>query len=120
MRPRLATRQAFLESLRTVLKEDPPLTTPLDQPGADYALWAVLLWRVNDAIAASDWARLRALLELYDAAERAGQRGEMNEASYVAFLQDVRLPSDPAALREFWRHAPPLFAAALKRDRGLR
>ena len=119
MRARLSTRQEFLESLRSVLKEDPPLTTPVDRPGADYALWAALLSRVNDSIAAADWGRVRDLLELYDAVERAGQRGEMYEASYVAFLEDVRLPSDPAALREFWRYAPPLFSAALKRDRGL-
>jgi hypothetical protein len=119
MRSRLATRQSFLESLHAVLNEDPPLTTPLDQPGGDYALWAVLLSRVNDAIAATDWPRLRTLLELYDGVERAGERGEMYDASYVAFLEDVRLPNTPAALREFWRHVPPLFAAALKRDRGL-
>jgi hypothetical protein len=120
MRHRLTTRQEFLQALSSVLQETPTLTTPLDAPGADYALWALLLWRVNDAIAASDWSRLRSMLELYDAVERAGGRGEMHEASYVAFLEDVRLPGNPAMLREFWRHAPPLFAAAVKRDRGLR
>lgn len=120
MRSRLTTRQSFLESLSAVLNEDSLLATPLDQPGGDYALWAVLLERVNDAITAADWPRLRTLLGLYDAVERAGRRGEMYEASYVAFLEDVRLPNDPASLREFWRHAPPLFTAALKRDRGLR
>jgi hypothetical protein len=56
---------------------------------------------------------------LYDGVERAGPRGEMVVASYVAFLEDVRLPEDPAALREFWRHAPPAFAAAIAHDRGL-
>jgi hypothetical protein len=89
MRPRLTTRQAFLETLRTVLREDPPLAPPSDQPGAGYALWTVLLERVNNAIAASDWPRVRSLLELYDAVERAGSRGEMYEASYVAFLEDI-------------------------------
>ena len=43
----------------------------------------------------------------------------MHEASYVAFLEDVRLPKDPADLRQLWLHSPPAFVAAIKADRGL-
>jgi hypothetical protein len=96
------------------------LLQEIGQPTAPYGLWHELLDCVREAMDASDWPALRSLLAIYDAVERAGERSEMYESSYVAFLEDLPLPKDPAQLREFWRHCPPLLMAELKRDRGIR
>jgi hypothetical protein len=49
----------------------------------------------------------------------AGKRGEMWDACYVAFLEDVRLPEDRADLRKFWQVCPPTFLREIQRDRGI-
>jgi hypothetical protein len=64
--------------------------------------------------------RLRKLLSIYDAVMLAGKRSEMFESSYVAFLEDIRLPKEREQLREFWQHAPKIFAKEIKHDRELR
>jgi hypothetical protein len=121
-RLRIETRRQFADALTAVPYAATRLSYPIDpdEPLADYGLWSALCGLVNSAIEESDWAALGSLLALYDGVERAGPRGEMVVASYVAFLEDVHLPKDPAALREFWRHSPPGFVAAIEADRGLR
>lgn len=128
-RRRISTMAEFVKALRAV----PFASARLDgtyayaisafeggKELADYGLWNALLSLVHRAADAGDWTAVRSLLTLYDDVERAGRRGEMYEAKYVAFLEDVRLPDEPALLREFLRNSPPAFAAALKADRGLR
>ena len=95
------------------------LVTTREMPLRSYGLWAVLLCLVHDAIALHDWSSVGDLLKLYDFVELAGKRGEMWEASYVAFLEDVRLPQEPADLRKFWRVCPPTFLREIQRDRGV-
>ena len=63
---------------------------------------------------------MRRLLSIYDSVILAGERGEMFESSYVAFLEDIRLPTDRGQLREFWQQAPKIFAKEIRHDRGLR
>jgi hypothetical protein len=119
----IRTKQEFHDALCAASpRADAELQSlsPIKEPGTEYQLWGVLLRLVHAAIDAADWNAVRSLLALYDAVERAGKRGEMYESSYVAFLEDVTLPKDPAALRQFWRHAPPLFTTAIQKDRGLR
>jgi hypothetical protein len=82
------------------------------------ALWGALLDLVHAAISESDWNGLKSLLVLYDVAMKPGERSEMWDASYFAFLEDVRLPTEPARLREVWRHSPRRFIDDIKRDRG--
>ena len=96
------------------------LITTREMPLRSYGLWGVLLHLVHDAIAARDWSSVRELLKLYDSVQLAGKRGEMWEASYVAFLEDVRLPGDRADLREFWRHAAKRFSADIEQAGGPR
>lgn len=85
-----------------------------------YALWRELCDRVNEAIQRRDWMAVRQLTTLYDRAMLAEKKGEMWEASYVTFLEDVRLPEDRSDLREFWRHAAKRFSADIGHDRRLR
>ena len=92
----------------------------LERTAGSYALWGTLLDLVHDAVAECDWDAVACTAGPYDAVARVGQSSEMFEAQYVAFLEDVRLPTDPTALRAFWRHAPPLFTSHIKADRGLR
>ena len=122
---RIKTRREFLEALRSVpfaAARLPEQEYRLTHDGdlSDYGLWHTLTDFVNEAIAGSDWAALPGLLSLYDAVERVGPRSEMYDASYVAFLEDVRLPTEPARLRQLWRSAPRAFTAAIQHDRGLR
>ncbi len=88
-------------------------------PGRAYDLWSVLLHLVHDAIAQRDWSSVGELLKLYDFVQLAGKRGEMWEGSYVAFLEDVRLPQEPADLRKFWQVCPPIFLREIQHDRGI-
>ena len=93
---RITTRAAFADAIRAVpfaaarVRRDARLFEPLS---AD-SLWHLLIALVNEAIERSDWPALRSLPDLYDAVDRSGTRGEMYEASYVAFLEDLRLPSN--------------------------
>ena len=95
------------------------LVTTGDMTGRAYGLWHLLLRLVHDAIAQRDWWSVGELLKLYDSVQLAGRRGEMSEASYVAFLEDVRLPDDPAELRKFWQACPPVFLREIQEHRGI-
>ena len=117
-RLRIRTREEFRAALEAIPaaaellgREEPQLN--------EYRLWFVLRDAVNGAVEQRDWETLGRLLELYEGVARVGRKSEMHEASYVAFLEDVRLPKDPADLRRFWLHSPPAFEAAIRRDRGL-
>ena len=90
-----------------------------EMPLRAYDLWGVLLHLVHAAIARQDWSSVGELLKLYDFVELAGQRGEMWEGSYVAFVEDVRLPEEPANLRKFWHVCPPAFLREIQRDRRI-
>lgn len=120
-RLRIKTRNDFLDALHAIPFAAGRIRDHvlLDEPLSEYSLWQLLKDLVHEALDEADWPALRALLALYDAVKQTGPRSEMYEASYVAFLEDIRLPTDPAQCREFWRHAPPAFAAAIKKDRGL-
>ena len=114
--------EAALERVRFARERLPDLqwlVTTREMPLRSYGLWGVLLHLVNDAIALHDWSSVGELLKLYDCVQSAGKRGEMWEASYVAFLEDVRLPQGPADLRKFWQVSPPTFLRELQRDRGI-
>lgn len=93
---------------------------PKELPLLPYGLWHFLLDLVHQAISQQDWPATRALLNLYDQVQKAGKKSQMFEASYVAFLEDVRPPADPAHLRYFWQACPPTFLNDLQRDRGIR
>jgi hypothetical protein len=96
------------------------LLTSREMPLRAYGLWGVLLHLVHEAIAAEDWPSIGELLKLYDRAQAAGKRGEMWEACYAAFLEDIRLPDDPAKLRKFWQVCPPTFLREIERERRIR
>ena len=87
--------------------------------GAAYGLWHELLAIVNELMLAGRYSQLRPLLAIYDAVERTGVKGEMWETSYVAFLEDLKLPGEQASLRQFWMNCPPRLEAALKQDRAI-
>ena len=123
-RLRIKTRRDFLKALRrTPAGREANLDSyNLDDPdreGAEYGLWHALLELTHDRIAARDWEGFRSLAEIYDGVERAGKRAEMWETSWVAFIEDLNLPESPRDRREFWRHAPPAFTGAVRRDRGI-
>ena len=88
-------------------------------PGRAYNLWTALLHLVHDAIAQRDWSSVGELLKLYDFVELAGKRSEMREGSYVAFVEELRLPAEPADLRKFWQVCPPAFLREIQRDRRI-
>src|SRR5688500_440913 len=84
--------EAALERVRFARERLPDLqwlVTTREMPLRSYGLWGVLLHLVHDAIALHDWSSVGELLKLYDCVQSAGKRGEMWEASYVAFLEDV-------------------------------
>lgn len=95
------------------------MLTTQELPGRSYDLWKQLLHLVHAAIAQRDWSSVGELLKIYDYAQLAGTRGEMWEASYVAFLEDVGLPLEPADLRKFWQVCPTNFLREIQRDRGI-
>ena len=84
-----------------------------------YALWGALREWVGTAVESQQWTAFHSLLQLYDSVQRVGKRSEMFEACYVAFLEDVYIPNDPAQRREFFRHSTPVFLADIKRDRRI-
>lgn len=120
-RLRIKTREDFVDALHAI-----PFAAArirghvlLDEPLSEYSLWHLSKELVHEALDESNWPALRSLLALYDAVKQAGPRSEMYEASYVAFIGDIRIPVDPAQRRELWPHAPPVFATEIKKVRGL-
>jgi hypothetical protein len=95
------------------------LISTREMPLRTYGVWGVFLHLVHDAIAAKDWSSVGELLKLYDSVQLVGKRGEMWEACYVVFLEDVRLPEEPADLRKFWQVCPPTFLQNIQRDRRI-
>jgi hypothetical protein len=114
--------EAALDRVRFARDRIPGLQwimTARDMPQRSYDLWTLLLHVVHDAIAQRDWYSVGELLKLYDSVHSAGDRGEMWEARIVAFLEDIRLPQEPAELREFWRVCPQTFLREIQRDRRI-
>ena len=123
-RQRIKTRRDFLEALRrTPAGREANLDMyDIDDPnreGAEYGLWHALLRLIHGRIDARDWEGFRTLAEIFDGVERVGKRSEMWETNWVAFIEDLCLPETPKDRREFWRHAPPAFTGAVRRDRGI-
>ena len=113
--------EAALDRVRFARERIPDLQSMITRESSllSYGLWSVLLHLVHEAIANKDWSSVGELLKIYDSVDLAGKRGEMWEASYVAFLEDVRLPEDRADLREFWRVCPAKFLRDIQHDRGI-
>lgn len=126
MPTRIETCVKFEEMLRKVrfardrMTDLDCMVTTREMPGYSYGLWSLFLHLVHEAIAQRDWASLGEMLRLYDHVQSTGKAGEMYEASYVGFLEDVRLPTAPADLRKFWLACPSILLRELRRDRGIR
>ncbi len=125
MAKRINTCDEFLAALQQIpfardrLPELDWMITSNVLPGRCYDLWHQVLSLVREAITAQDWASVGQFLKLYDAVQLAGKKGEMWEGSYVAFLEDLRLPTDPAELHKFWQVCPRVFLKDIQKARRI-
>jgi hypothetical protein len=83
-----------------------------------YRAWFVYLQGCEDAINMQDWRTLGRLFEIYEGVERA-RKSEMADSSHVAFVEDLKLPTENRTLNRVLATMGPKLAAEISRDRRI-